>query len=143
MVHRRHCCRRGNSDDYCGCFNLFVGEMMKPIKRGMTEAVTRDGRKVTQLTWFDLEKDIFCVRGVFNGQIASWTASGRYFSSGEESAADIFAPVEYEWQFLLHDTESGLYETSFYAKSEEDALSMLSDRYVVISRIEESKREVK
>lgn len=120
---------------------------MKPIKKGMTEAETRDGRKVTQLTWFDLGNDIFCLRGVLNGDIASWTASGRYFAGGEESPSDIFAPVEYEWQWLVKNQINGQFHTTKFFKTEESLKNSNNKfnafEWAIISRIEESKREVK
>lgn len=119
---------------------------MKPIKRGMTEAVTRDGRKVTQLTFLDgLKSGEDCFYGVIDGYVFSWNKYGAY-APNNECEHDIFAPTEYEWQWLVMHKETGHFLTTTYEKTLDIALDVLigeKDKYIVISRIEESKREVK
>lgn len=117
---------------------------IKPIKKGMTEAVTRDGRKVTQLTWFYVEEGDSVV-GVVNGEIETWQESGMWYkNTSEQSQLDIFAPVEYEWQWLVKDSTTGKFKTSNEHYSTKDECSEnVSDDFEVISRIEESKREAK
>lgn len=116
---------------------------MKPIKKGMAGAVTRDGRKVTQLTWFEGLKSEYSLIGVLEDCAYSWRPDGKYFSplSGD-SAFDIFAPVEYEYQWLVKHKDTGIYSVTGYQKSQEDAIPVNS-RWGLVSRIEESKREVK
>lgn len=111
---------------------------MKPIERGMTTAVTRDGREVTQLTWFEGVECTYRVMGVVDGVIESWTVDGLN-SIGEVSDFDIFAPTQYEWQWLYVDKNGWHHTTSFF-KSEQD-MSAHYCGYAGI-RIEESKREV-
>ena len=115
---------------------------MKPIKKGMTEAVTRDGRKVTQLKWFECDGD-YCCAGVVDGVLYVWTLDGKYYLSSKDSR-DIFAPVEYEWQWLVK-TDEGVFETTIFHKSYEELVAsgwIDARRWTVIGRIEESKREV-
>lgn len=121
---------------------------MKPIKKGITEAVTRDGRKVTQLTWFDVKKGEYCIAGVLQGEICTWTENGRFYDvdNATEHEQDIFAPVEYEWQWLVKNQFDGKFHTTKFFKTEESLKN--SDRkfnpfeWCVFYRIEESKREV-
>lgn len=113
---------------------------MKPIKRGMTEAVTRDGRKVTQLTWFDgVEDGLDSVCGVLDGRMCTWNEDGKWATF--ESGSDIFAPVEYSyiWYSPVLDTVSSRMTQNKWDSDYE------TDRDDVNSwcRIEESKREVK
>lgn len=117
---------------------------MKPIKRGMTEAVTRDGRRVTQLTWFDVDGDYnFNVVGVLDGLLHTWMEGGRFLDATRDSKKDIFAPVDYEWQWLVKDTEGNFAVTAF-RKDESDIYDFFSScKWSIHSRIEESKREVK
>lgn len=111
---------------------------MKPIKRGMTEAVTRDGRKVTQLTWFDLDSG-YCIAGVIDGDVYFWPENGLW--SNSQHVNDIFAPVEYEWQWLAK-RPSGFFATTKFFRTEEAAQNFCEDGELIY-RIEESKREVK
>lgn len=119
---------------------------MKPIKKGMTEAVTRDGRKVTQLTWFECIGDTFTVVGVIDGLLNIWTSNGRFLDENHKHEKDIFAPVEYEWQWLVKH-EDGFFDVSSHCKSEDDLKNIGGyvsvNGWSIISRIEESKREVK
>lgn len=129
---------------------------MKPIKKGMTEAVTRDGRKVTQLTWFEVDSyyDYSCA-GVLGGEVLTWTSSGSYIAGCEEDHRDIFAPVEYEWQWLIKN-DNGSFSVSAYRQFDlsiagnrccnidaDDYKGDARDNAIWYSRIEESKREVK
>lgn len=121
---------------------------MKPIKRGMKEAVTRDWRKVTQLTWFEGIHIGECVAGVLDGVLQTWYPSGlRHGDYGPICERDIFSPVEYEWQWMVKNQLSGKFHTTDFFKTEE-SLKNSSNRFnpfewTIISRIEESKREVK
>jgi hypothetical protein len=127
----------------------------QPIKRGMTEAVTRDeleaaereGREpvanVKQLTWFDANKGTTCLFGVLNGVVKSWYEKGRY-SALSESDHDIFALPRYEWQWVTI-SPSGIYQSvTVHLQTEEDARTVagIPDNWRV-ERIEGSKRLVK
>lgn len=111
---------------------------MKPIKKGMTEAVTRDGRKVTQLTWFDTKEE-YKIYGVIDKAVFCWRENGRYCII--DNKLDIFAPVEYEWQWLIYDKRDNTFELTVHCKSEDEAKESIKG-YTLIKRIEESKREV-
>ena len=90
---------------------------MKPIKKEMTEAVTRDGRKVTQLTWFDCNGN-WCVGGVVNNLLKTWSKEGSYSICGD-SHLDIFAIPEYEYKIIYKEKE--VYNmTSLYYKNKDD-----------------------
>lgn len=118
-----------------------VEKKMKPIKKGMTEAVTRNGRKVTQLTWFECGGD-YCCAGVVDGVLHVWTLDGKYYVLSKDSR-DIFAPVEYEWQWLLKCNQSGKFIATIHYKDEVELYTRWNkDNYTLINRIEESKREV-
>lgn len=116
----------------------------KPIQEGMTEAVTRDGRPVTELTWFKgAVKGNDCVAGIVDGRIATWSARGSYSPSSNKHPTDIFAPVEYEYQWLLVSSK-GVYKASEFYPDEETLHRYLNHHFwSVVHRIEESKREVK
>ena len=74
----------------------------QPIKRGMTEAVTRgeleaakhEGRdpvaNVKQLTWFDTKEGTCCIFGVLGGTVFGWYADGKFYRQRKHSL-DIFA----------------------------------------------------
>lgn len=119
---------------------------MKPIKKGMTEAVTRDGRKVTQLTWFDGVDSAYCLFGVLDdGYVKRWTADGRFFKC-EKSDYDLFAPVEYEWQWLVKNND-GTFDVSAFRSfdsnySGQSCVNGEKGTAIWYQRIEESKREV-
>lgn len=113
---------------------------MKPIKRGMKEAVTRDGRKVTQLTWFDgVEDGLDSVCGVLDSRMCTWDEDGKWATF--ESASDIFAPVEYSyiWYSPVLDTVSSRMTQNKWDSDYETDRDDVNSWY----RIEESKREVK
>ena len=111
---------------------------MKPIQRGMTEAVTRDGRKVSQLHWLDV-KEGECLVGVLNGELEEWFEDGSYYDN-EPDAKDIFAPAEYEWQWVYKRDGDYALSGGFY-KTEKDAYNSIDEE--VIERYEPSKRECK
>lgn len=119
---------------------------MKQIKKGMTEAVTRDGQKVTQLTWFDgVDDGALCVYGVFDGRVRGWYNDGAYHLNQKGHDLDLLSPEEYEWQWLVRHKE-GNFETSSFYKSEDDVKNLggfvsVND-WTIVYRIEESKREV-
>lgn len=132
----------------------------QPIKRGMTEAVTRgeleaaerEGRppvpNVKQLTWFDAREGIPCIFGVieggfFDGIVYGWFESGRH-SARSESDCDIFALPRYEWQWLTINPDGAYVSVTVYHKTAEDAIAAegLPKKWRV-ERIEGSKRLVK
>lgn len=113
----------------------------------MTEAITRDGRKVTQLTWFHaLYGASYCVYGVLNGMVESWTEEG-INRVGCESEKDIFKPVNYEWQWLIKVIDTGRFSVSGHHDSIESVENyggfVRANGWEIVSRIEESKREAK
>lgn len=126
----------------------------QPIKRGMTEAVTRgeleaaerEGREpvanVTQLIWFDASA-MRTLLGVLGGVITSWYKDGRYLEDSE-SNFDIFALPRYEWQWLTISPSGGYCSITSHYQTAEDAKSAagLGDLWQV-ERIEGSKRLVK
>lgn len=126
-----------------------------PIKRGMTEAVTREelqaaeleGREpvanVKQLTWFDTKEGMPCIFGVVRGFVYSWYENGKYHNSVVDRD-DIFAPPRYEWQWLTI-SPNGIYQSvTVHLQTEEDvrAVAGLPSNWHV-ERIEGSKRLVK
>ncbi len=127
----------------------------QPIKRGMTEAVTRgeleaaerEGRdpvaNVKQLTWFDTKGGIPCIFGVIAGVVYSWYEDGSFNRQGRHRV-DIFALPRYEWQWNTI-SPNGIYclTTTHYQTAEEaEAAVGLGDGWRV-ERIEGSKRLVK
>lgn len=129
----------------------------QPVKRGMTEAVTRgeleaaerEGREpvadVKHLTWFDTKKGVHCIFGVIKGVVFGWFEDGTHFWQVEHEF-DIFALPRYEWQWIVVDP-SGIYysATAHYQTAEEAAavaIKGLGDGWRV-ERIEGSKRLVK
>lgn len=113
---------------------------MKQIKRGDTTAVTRDGREVTQLKWFDVEgEDTLCVEGVVEGEIRTWYEDGGFFRKGYtySSNLDIFAKPEYEYQWIYKRKEDTHWKiTTGYYKT------MVTAEYISLPVIE-TEREVK
>jgi hypothetical protein len=96
---------------------------MKPfdLERALAgdKVVTRDGREVTQVTKFDIEKPA-CVYGVINGHIHTFNEIGRY--NNVESLNDLFmAPkvVKYKrWVVLYPCGEFGDHESELDAMDE-------------------------
>lgn len=127
----------------------------QPIKRGMTEAITRgeleaakrEGREpranVRQLAWFDTKAGMPCIFGVIDGIVHSWYETGRY-SVHVESLKDLFALPRYEWQWLTINPDGAYVSVTVYHKTAEDAIAAegLSKKWRV-ERIEGSKRLVK
>lgn len=127
----------------------------QPIKRGMTEAITRgeleaakrEGREpranVRQLAWFDTKAGMPCIFGVIDGIVHSWYETGRY-SVHVESLKDLFALPRYEWQWLTV-SPSGIYQSiTVHLQTEKEAkiVARLPSNWRV-ERIEGSKRLVK
>jgi hypothetical protein len=103
---------------------------MKPYKKGMTEAITGGGQEVTQIVEFD-EIAIWKICGVFNNKIGIF----RY--------ENLFAKVEYRWQWLLIHTSSGRCHASNYYTTEDDVKEAYqAEGYTIHERIEVSKKEV-
>lgn len=127
----------------------------QPIKRGMTEAITRGaleaaeraGRKpvadVKQLTWFDLKTEEPCIYGVLFGKVHSWYEDGKFHTQCE-SDYDLFALPRYEWQWLTI-SPSGRYNgvTDYFQTAEEAVALLLLPAGWRVERIEGSKRLVK
>lgn len=69
---------------------------MKQIPFDLTRAldgdkvVTRDGREVTQLHFFDLPNSDYPVFGVMNNEIRSWPKNGQIRRDGVLSNGDLF-----------------------------------------------------
>lgn len=112
---------------------------MKPIKEGDKQAITRDGRLVTQLTWFDCS-DPYCVVGVVEGSLETWKKDGKYYHL--DSSSDIFAVQKYEWQWFYRVKNCDYYETSEFFESEADFLEKYESDVSFYERIEDSKKEV-
>ena len=125
----------------------------QPIKRGMTEAVTRgeleaaerEGREpvanMTQLAWFDT-KDGACCFGVLEGVVFGWLPDGTYYRRWENNPDDIFALPRYEWQWNTISPSGRYHEVTGYCQTAEEAAEWLEDNWRV-ERIEGSKRLVK
>lgn len=124
----------------------------RPIKRGMTEAVTRgeleaaerEGREpvanVKQLTWFDT-KDAGCIYGVLDEGVFSWYENGGYYRHREHKD-DIFALPRYEWQWNTINPNGLYYSTTIHYQTAEEAAVGLANNWRV-ERIEGSKRLVR
>lgn len=63
-----------------------------PVPDGY-EVVTRDGRKVEQLIFFDAIGH--CIAGVVEGELEDWDIAGNYFDPPSEGKNDLFLrPIE-------------------------------------------------
>ncbi len=125
----------------------------QPIKRGMTEAVTRgeleaaerEGREpvanVKQLTWFDVKDESCNLYGVLDGVVYSWYEDGRSFKHRDHEH-DLFAPPRYEWQWNTISPNGIYYATTVHFQTAEEAAVGLDNGWCV-ERIEGSKRLVK
>lgn len=111
---------------------------MKPIKKGMTEAVTRDGRKVSQLTWFDVDEGKYCVAGVLNGILRTWSKEGFCYNWSEN---DIFAPTEYVYCYA-YETPAGYWLLASRSYKNDEEFKKLHPEATTFQRIEASKHEV-
>lgn len=71
---------------------------MKPfdLQRALAgdKVVTRDGREVTQLHFFDLPNSDYPVFGVMNNEIRSWPKNGQIRSDGVLSNGDLFMALK-------------------------------------------------
>jgi hypothetical protein len=116
---------------------------MKPIKKGMTEAITRDGRKVTQLTWFEIKNShSYKVYGVLDNYIFNWKESGKFSKSESESENDIFAIPEYEYQVLYEYNGLHLLTQGRYTSKEDFAKVMINISYKFIEFYEPTRKEI-
>ena len=117
---------------------------MKAYIKGMTEAVTRDGREVTQLHEYDL-LGIKRIYGVIGGEVQWWHIDGSVNARMQEPEDDLFAPVEYEWQWIIKYKSTHTFDTSGYHTSREVCEKIFKytrAEVEIFSRIKESKREV-
>ena len=127
----------------------------QPVKRGMTEAVTRgeleaaerEGREpvanVKQLTWFDTNADACCIFGVLEGMVFSWFETGKYYQLYENDH-DIFALTRFEWQWNIIENGKYVGVTDWFTS--EVACEEMYESYMPnwkFERIEGSKRMVK
>jgi hypothetical protein len=125
----------------------------QPIKRGMTEAVTRgeleaaerEGREpvanVKQLAWFDTKEGVTYIFGVVEGGVFGWLPDGTYYRLCEHER-DIFAIPRYEWQWNTISPYGIYYTTTAHFQTAEEAAAGLPSNWRV-ERIEGSKRLVK
>ena len=62
------------------------------------DVITRDGREVYQLTWFDCANK-HCVHGVIDNWIFTWTIEGKFMGNGDEHDKDLFMSpaVHHRW----------------------------------------------
>lgn len=85
------------------------------------KVVTRDGREVTQLQKFDCDSE-YCLVGIFEGQIESWTHTGRYIENKKELSLNLFmAPKTVKrWVNFYKNERATHYETENEAKEHAD-----------------------
>lgn len=84
--------------------------------------VTRDGRKVTQLTNFKIGNPL-CLVGVVDYKIKSWKKSGRYFD--DESSNDLFLlPQTKTVWVVVSSCSRGIYSNGF--DSEIEAINFIN-----------------
>jgi hypothetical protein len=89
------------------------------------KVVTRDGRKVTQLTKFEC-LSLDSLGGVLDNQLRTWTTQGLFIPNYGESDADLFLAVKPKriWVnvYIFHDTIQtvGNYNTLEAAKKSID-----------------------
>jgi hypothetical protein len=124
----------------------------QPIKRGMTEAVTRgeleaaerEGRdpvaNVKQLTWFDTIEGMSCLFGVVHGVVSGWYEDGRFFRDSE-SMNDLLVLPRYEWQWNTINPRGMYYSATVHYQTAEEAAAGIPEGWRV-ERIEGSKRLV-
>lgn len=119
---------------------------MKPFVYGITEAVTRDGRQVTQLKYFEGLKDgELSITGLINGRIVTWYKNGTFNNDKLADKSDLFSPVEYEWQWLCkYKEQDKFYIThNYYQDIDSVRKDIMSNNVEVLEPFEPSKREVK
>ena len=54
------------------------------------EAITRDGKKATQIVLLDAPDDSYPLVGVVDGIVQTWTTSGREYNNGTLNKLDLF-----------------------------------------------------
>lgn len=54
------------------------------------KVITCDGREVTQLTMFNVNKNGYVLYGVLDDTVYSWLISGKYYYAIDESKFDLF-----------------------------------------------------
>lgn len=79
-----------------------------PIPEGM-EVVTRDGRKVEQLTNFEAKEEDFPLIGVLGDRIEGWTLDGLYSAGTVDVRNDLFLR-RVEKKVWVVDYNNGKYE---------------------------------
>jgi hypothetical protein len=85
--------------------------------------ITRNGKEVTQLAKFNIQRDKQCLIGVLNHELERWTVDGNYFLSETESEQDLFMkPKENAiWINVYKKKDGFLYTTGVDYINEESA----------------------
>jgi len=71
-------------------FNLELWKAGEPV-------ITRDGREVEQLTYFESKKGPFKLCGTLNGLLESWTIEGFFRACKSKTDDDLFHPEPEMW----------------------------------------------
>jgi hypothetical protein len=91
------------------------------------QVITRGGKKVTQLTIFDVNNS-FLLAGVIDGQLFKFLENGKIYNSKIESPNDLFMAENGSWINLFYNkTENLVWLGVNRYKTEEEAQENLTD----------------
>lgn len=95
-------------------FNLELWKAGEPV-------ITRDGRKIEQLTYFDNISSCYKFYGTLEGDVYAWTFEGKKwdFEYDNDDILDLFHPEPEMWVNAYKEGDS-IYFSSVY-KSQKDA----------------------
>jgi hypothetical protein len=109
-------------------FNIDLWKAGEPV-------ITRDGREVEELTYFESKKGPYKLCGTLNGLLESWTIDGFFQECKSESNDDLFHPEPEMW-VNVYDRKNGLSQYGLLCgeihRSKDEAEKNIVDRYVYI-----------
>ena len=91
------------------------------------KVITREGKKVTQITLFDVNNQ-FLLAAVVEGELCKFLEDGKINSSGSESPYDLFMAETGSWINLFYNkTQDQVWLGVNRYETEEEAQSNLTD----------------
>jgi hypothetical protein len=89
---------------------------------------TRDGREVTQLTYFRETEDLFSVGAVLDKEVYLWQANGRFLQTKEDSKDLFIKPKENAIWINVYKNENGFLYTMGLDYSSEELAKKSADK---------------
>ena len=105
-------------------FNIELWKAGEPV-------ITRDGREVEQLTYFENATEIeFKLMGVVAGEINSWKLNGRYAKFEKDNDFDLFHPEQERWANIYKREDHECLGMVCYSEEEAKLSANGRDNYI-------------